>query len=451
MSVSKREADAILKSLSLGVVPRAGLRHVAVGRLREIAAVKQDLDHIREGGAAVRFVIGRPGSGKSFLLQLARAYALENKFVVADADFSPEHRLHGSNGQALATYRELTKNLSTQARPEGNALPAVIERWISNVQVTVSTKTDQPVGTPEFATAVKAQIMTTIGSMQELVHGFDFAMVVGAYYQGYQEGNDALKANAIRWLRGEFNTRSEAREALDVRSIIDDDNYYDYLKVIARFAHDIGYAGLLVCLDEAVYLYKITHSAARSNNYEKILSIVNDCLQGRGGYFGFIFGGTPEFLEDQRRGLFSYEALRTRLSESRFASAELRDYSAPVLMLPPLTADEIFALLQKVRTIHREHVPGSRVLDDAAVVAYMEESLCRIGAKEFATPRDLVREFVNLLNLMTQYPDKSWQEIVRGMPAPVGPAGETPPQAPEETDSGSGADPLDRFNDFKIG
>lgn len=450
MPISKREAIVILNSLNAGVVPRFGLRHIAVGRLREIAAIKQDLDCIREGGSTVRFVIGRFGSGKSFLLQLARSYALENKFVVADADFSPERRLCGSDGQGLAIYRELMKNLSTRTKPDGNALPTIIERWISNIQATVSTKTGLTNAAPELVTAVKSEIMTTINSMQELVHGFDFGTVINLYYQGYQEGNDELKTNAIRWLRGEFHTQSEARGALGVRSIIDDDNFYDYLKVIARFAHDVGYAGLLVCLDEAVNLYKITHSLARNNNYEKILSIVNDCLQGRGGYFGFIFCGTQEFLEDQHRGLFSYEALRTRLMGSKFANGYLQDFSGPVIFLPPLAPEEIFVLLQKVRDIHHEYIPGSRTLDENAILAYMEESLRRIGAKEFSTPRDLVREFVSLLNLLTQYPDRSWQEIVKGLPAPDTEAEKPSSTLPTEKSMTDGGEPLDRFTDVKV-
>ena len=448
MPISKREANAILSSLGAGVVPRTGLRHIAVGRLREIAAIKQDLDRIRDGGATVRFVIGRFGSGKSFMLQLARTYALENKFLVADADFSPERRLYGSGGQALATYRELMKNLSTQTRPDGNALPAIIERWISGVQSEVATKQSLEAGIPEFAEAVKTNIIATVNGMEELVHGFDFGTVLSAYYQGYIEGNDTLKNSAIQWLRGEFNTKTEAREALGVRSIIDDDNFYDYLKIIARFAHDVGYAGFLVCLDEAVNLYKITNSTARSGNYEKVLSILNDSLQGRAGYFGFIFGGTPEFLEDQRRGLFSYEALRTRLSESRFVNKDMRDYSGPVLTLPSLTPEEIYVLLQKIRDLHRETVPQSQGLEDQAIVAYMEESLRRIGAKEFATPRDLIREFVNLLNLLAQYPDKSWQNILSGLPV-------TSPQPVESSEavkdpSQNTTEPLDRFTDFKV-
>lgn len=445
MPIPKREANAILSSLNAGLVPRVGLRHIAVGRLREIGALKQDLDQIKEGGATVRFVIGRFGSGKTFMLQLARSLALDNKFVVADADFSPERRLQGANGQGLALYREIMRNVSTQTRPDGNALPAIIERWISNVQASVSAQQKIPGGTTAFAEAVQAQIMATVSAMEELVHGFDFGSVVSAYYRGYVESNDELKSAALRWLRGEFNTKTEANEALGVRAIIDDDNYYDYLKVLARFAHDVGYAGLMVCLDEAVNLYKITHAISRSNNYEKILNIVNDTLQGRATYIGFIFGGTPEFLQDGRRGLFSYEALRSRLATSRFATEELRDFSSPVLDLPPLTPEEIYVMLQKVRDIHRDSLPNSRAVDNDAIIKYMEESLRRVGAKEFATPRDLVREFVTLLNLLTQYPDKTWQEILSGLPTPT----ITIPDesAPAEMDED---DPLARFSEFKV-
>jgi len=449
--VSKREATAIFNSLSAGVVPRTGLRHIAVGRLREVAAIKNDLDHIREGGAAVRFIIGRYGSGKSFMLQLIRTYALESKFVVADADFTPERWLQGSGGRGVATYRELMKNLSTQTRPDGNALSAIIERWISNLQAEVSGEGKAAQGTPEFAEAVKARIMSSVNSMEELVHGYDFGRVISLYYDAYVTGNEELKTNAIRWLRGEFGTKTEAREALGVRSIIEDDNFYDYLKVIAKFATRIGYAGLLVCLDEAVNLYKITQSVSRNSNYEKILSIVNDSLQGRAGHFGFIFGGTPEFLEDTRRGLFSYEALRSRLSGSRFVTDDMRDYSSPVLSLPPLTPEEIFVLLKKVRDLHRESVPGSRGLEDDAIVAYMEESLRRAGATEFATPRDLVREFVNLQNLLSQYPERSWREILTGVP-PVETAAQEPGTGLERPDSTQqDEDPLSRFSDFRIG
>lgn len=438
----KREAKTILNSLSAGVVPRTGLRHLSVGRLPEVAALKSDLDHNREGGATVRFVIGRFGSGKSFLLQLMRTYALESKFVVADADFSPERRLFGSGDEAIATYRELMKNLSTQTRPDGNALPTIIEKWISGIQTNVAAENNLEHGSPQFVSQVKNRIVSTLNEMQELVHGYDFASVLAAYYQSYSDNNDEMKANAIRWLRGEFSTKTEAFAALKVRSIIDSDNFYDYLKVLAVFFEKIGYAGLVVCLDEAAYLYKITNSVSRNNNYEAILSIVNDCLQGKAAHIGFLIGGTPEFLEDQRRGLFSYEALRSRLAANRFLGEGLQDFTGPVLKLSSLTAEEIYVLLQKIRDIHRDQATTAVQMTDQDVHAYMEETLRRMGAREFTTPRELVREFVNLLNLLVQYPDKTWQEIVMGLPA-------LKESSPEEN-TAPGDDPLNRFSDFKV-
>ena len=443
MSITKREAKTILTSLSAGVVPRTGLRHISVGRLPEVAALKNDLDHNREGGATVRFVIGKFGSGKSFLLQLMRTYALESKFVVADADFSPERRLFGSGDEAIATYRELMKNLSTQTRPDGNALPTIIERWISGIQTSVATESGLDHASPEFVGQVKNRIFSTLNDMQELIHGFDFGSVLAAYYQGYADNNEELKSSALRWLRGEYATKKEAYDALKIRTIINSDNFYDYLKVFAVFFQKIGYSGFTVCLDEAAYLYTITNSVSRKNNYEVILSIINDCLQGKASYIGFIFGGTPEFMEDQRRGLFSYEALRSRLAGNRFLGEGLQDFTGPVIKLSSLTAEEIFVLLQKIREIHQSQAAAPVKMTDQDIHAYMEETLRRMGAREFTTPRELVREFVNLLNLLVQYPDKTWQEIVMGLPAPKE---EQPQDLPPTADE----DPLGRFSDFKV-
>ncbi|RJP53355.1 MAG: biotin carboxylase [Anaerolineaceae bacterium] len=443
MSITKREAKTILTSLSAGVVPRTGLRHISVGRLPEVAALKSDLDHNREGGATVRFVIGRFGSGKSFLLQLMRTYALESKFVVADADFSPERRLFGSGDEAIATYRELMKNLSTQTRPDGNALPTIIERWISGIQTGVATESGLDHGSPEFVSQVKSRILSTLNDMQELIHGFDFGSVLAAYYQGYAENNEELKSSALRWMRGEYGTKTEAYAALKIRTIIDSDNFYDYLKVFAIFFRKIGYSGFTVCLDEAAYLYTITNSVSRKNNYEAILSIINDCLQGKAAHIGFIFGGTPEFLEDQRRGLFSYEALRSRLASNRFLGEGLQDFTGPVIKLSSLTTEEIFVLLQKIREIHQSQAAAPVKMTDQDIHAYMEETLRRMGAREFTTPRDLVREFVNLSNLLDQYPEKTWQEIVMGLPAPK-------EDQPQDVSISNDEDPLDRFSDFKV-
>lgn len=443
MTITKREAKTILTSLGAGVVPRTGLRHISVGRLPEVAALKSDLDHNRDGGATVRFVIGKFGSGKSFLLQLMRTYALESKFVVADADFSPERRLFGSGDEAIATYRELMKNLSTQTRPDGNALPTIIERWISSIQTNVATESGLDHASPEFVGQVKNRIFSTLNDMQELIHGFDFGSVLAAYYQGYADNNEELKSSALRWLRGEYTTKKEAYDALKIRTIINSDNFYDYLKVFAVFFKKIGYSGFTVCLDEAAYLYTITNSVSRKNNYEVILSIINDCLQGKASHIGFIFGGTPEFMEDQRRGLFSYEALRSRLAGNRFLGEGLQDFTGPVIKLSSLTIEEIFVLLQKIREIHQGQAAAPVKITDQDIHAYMEETLRRMGAREFTTPRELVREFVNLLNLLVQYPDKTWQEIVMGLPAPK-------EEQPQDNTPSNDENPLDRFNDFKV-
>ena len=447
MAIPRREATAILNSLAAGVTPRAGLRHIAVGRLKEVNALKQDLDQVSGGGASIRFIIGRYGSGKSFLLQLIRSYALDSKFVVADVDFSPERRLFGSGDEAIATYRELARNMSTQTRPDGNALPTIIEKWISGVQAQVALENAEAAGSPGFIHAVQQKIVHTLSTMREMVHGFDFAQVINAYYRGYILGDDDLKNNAIRWLRGEFPNKTEASQTLGVKAIIDSDNYYDYLKIMARFVRDVGYAGLLVCFDEAAYLYKISNSISRKNNYEAILTILNDCLQGKASSIGFIFGGTPEFMEDQRRGLFSYEALRSRLSGNRFANEELQDLSGPVLKLPLLTNEEIFVLLQKVRDIYNGTLPVQLEVTDKAIHGFMESTLRRIGAREFTTPRELIRDFVNLLNLLVQYPEKKIEDIA-GQFAPTS-SGQDPTAIAAE-DVKDENDPLNRFTNFKV-
>jgi len=456
--LSKREATTILSALAAGVVPRAGLRHIAVGRLKEVSALKQDLDQVASGGATVRFVVGRYGSGKSFLLQLIRSYALESKFVVADMDFSPDRRLYGTSDEGLATYRELVRNISTMTRPDGNALPAIIEKWISTLQSRITAEKGLAPDSPEFINAVKSAIHITLDEMEGLVHGYDFGLVIGAYYQGYIQNDDTMKSNAIRWLRGEFNNRTEAYQALKVRSIIDSDNYYDYLKILARFVREVGYAGLMVCFDEGAYLYKISNSISRKNNYEQILTILNDCLQGKASYISIIFSGTPEFIEDQRRGLYSYEALRSRLSSNRFASAELQDFSGPVLRLPSLTLEEIFVLLQKVRDIYNGTGPVKVQVTDPSLTAFMEDALNRVGAREFSTPRELIRDFVSAINILVQHPERTWDEIVGGI-SPSTPIADpveaaiideaTIPAAKAGSDS-VGDDPLDRFSDFKV-
>ena len=411
--VPRRISQALLSSLGAGVVPRIGLEYVAVGRRVEIEALLRDLESIADGGAACRFIIGRYGAGKSFLLQLLRGNALERGFVVADADLSPERRLAGSQGQGVATYRELIKNLSTKARPEGGALSAMLERWIAAIQASV-VQSGIDHDDPGFDQVVEQRIAANAHEMQDLVSGFDFAKVIIAYFRGYRNDDDALKDAALRWLRGEFTTKTDARLALDVRVIIDDANWYDYLKLLARFSVSVGYKGLLVMVDEMVNLYKITNSVSREANYEKLLAMFNDTMQGRAEYLGLFFAGTPQFLEDPRRGLFSYEALRSRLGETRFARDGVRDTAGPVLRIPILTSEELVVLLQRLAAIHEAHYRESYYLAIDDYRSFLEETMHRLGAESLMTPRPVIRDFIAALNIVQQHPGATFAQVIGG-------------------------------------
>ena len=410
--VSKRISSAILQSLGAGVVPRTGAEHIAVGRKVEIEALLHDLDDIiADGGATFRLIVGRYGSGKSFLLQLLRNYAFQGNFVVADADLSPQRRLTGSKNQGLALYRELLNNMATRTRPDGNAFATLLEKWISNIQSEIMKSGVSP-SSPGFASSVEQKIHDTVRDMEGMVHGFDFATVINAYWRGHQNGDDELKGAALRWLRGEYSTKTEARQALDVRVIIDDESWYDYIKLMAYFVRNIGYKGLIIFIDEAVNLYKISHTVSRNNNYERLLTIFNDTLQGKAEYLGVLIGATPQMVEDTRRGLFSYEALKTRLEESRFAREGLRDMSGPLVRLDILSHSEIYVLLQTIREIHGIHYKYDPKISDEQIKDFMSEVLSRIGADSLLTPREVIRDFVALLNILQQNPQETFESLL---------------------------------------
>lgn len=411
--IPRRVTTALFNALTAGVVPRTGIEHIVVGRKTQIEALLGDLDNVSEGGAGFRVIAGRYGAGKSFLLQLLRNYAMNRNFVVADVDLSPERRLTGSRGQGLGTYRELTRNLSTRVRQDGGALSAILEKWISGLQQEVISTGLTP-SDPQFTSAVETRIHEAVSDLEGLVHGFDFASVISAYWRGYRTDNDELKNAALKWLRGEYSTRTEARDALGVRVIIDDDTWYDYVKLLATFVTAIGYAGLVIVIDEAVNLYKITQTVSRSANYEKLLTMLNDTLQGRASHLQILIGATPQMVEDPRRGLFSYDALRTRLEQSRFVRDGLTDSTSPVLNLDTLTNEEVFALLHTLRRLHGLHHGYEPTVTDDDLVAFMQEVLGRLGAAGFLTPRDVTRDFVTLLNLLRQNPDQTFLGLVQG-------------------------------------
>ncbi|MDR1211514.1 MAG: ATP-binding protein [Spirochaetaceae bacterium] len=409
--IPKRISTAVLSALQAGVVPRIGLEYLAVGRKKEIETVLQDLEDLSGGAGAFRFIVGRYGSGKSFFLQALRNYAMDRDFVVADADLSPEKRLSGSAGQGLQTYRELTQRLSTKLRPEGGALEAMLQKWIGGIQQELRNEGESG---GDLASKVEWKMFQLVSSMEDFAHGFDFAQVVAAYYRAFLKGDDEKKRNAVRWLRGEYSTRTEARVALGTGEIISDENWYDYAKLFAVFSAKIGYRGLLLFIDESVNLYKIANRQSRENNYEKLLSLFNDVMQGKARHLGIYLGGTPQFVEDARRGLFSYAALKSRLSENRFVRQGYPDFTGPILRLARLSHEEIFVLLERITEIHAQHYDWTPPLGEEELTAFMELVFASPGADEFITPREITRDFLGLLNLLKDDSGSDFYRVIKG-------------------------------------
>ena len=404
--VPKRVAAVILNSLKGGVVPRIGLPYITVGREVEIQALLTDLALISDGGASFRFLVGQYGAGKSFLLQTIRTHAMGEGFVVADADLSPERRLQGGQGQGLATYRELIRNLSTKTRPEGGALTLVLDKWVANIQAEEeAVAAGGPTG---------AGLREQFANLEEMVHGFEFTRVLGMYRTALTQGDDEMKSRTVKWLRGEYRTKTEARAELGISTVIDDDSWYDYIKLFARFLTGAGYRGMLVLIDELVNLYKIPNAITRQYNYEKILQMYNDTLQGKAQHLGIIMGGTPTSIEDRRRGVFSYEALRSRLTQGRFAREGMRDMLAPIIRLQPLTYEELLVLIEKLAQIHAGYFGYEGDLDEGDLADFLKIEFGRVGADTHLTPREVIRDFIELLDIMCQNPDVTLKDLLNG-------------------------------------
>ena len=396
--VPKRVAAVILNSLKGGVVPRIGLPYITVGREVEIRALLTDLSLIADGGASFRFLVGRYGAGKSFLLQTIRTHAMGEGFVVADADLSPERRLQGGQGQGLATYRELIRNISTKTRPEGGALNLILDRWVASC-----------------ADADESAVNAQLAPLEEMVHGFDFVRMLRRYRTAVSEGDEGAMSRVTKWIRGEYRTKSEARAELGSSTIISDDDWYDYVKLIARFLVCSGYKGMLVLIDELVNLYKIPNAITRQYNYEKILTMYNDTLQGKAQYLGMIMGGTPTSIEDRRRGVFSYEALRSRLAQGRFARDDLKDMLAPIIRLQPLTYEELLVLIEKLMQIHAGYFGWTPTLTENDLVDFLKIEFGRVGANTHLTPREVIRDFIELLDILCQNPDANVAELLQSV------------------------------------
>ncbi|MCB9845475.1 MAG: ATP-binding protein [Phycisphaeraceae bacterium] len=433
--ISERERGAILASLGAGVVPAIGLHHIQVGRREEIAAVLNDLARVEDAGAMIRFIVGRYGSGKTFFLNLVRTVALERKHVVVRADITIDRRLQGGGGRARELYAELMRNLATRSRPDGGGLPGLVERWVGDVALAV-----KDAGGADGD--VERRVFEDLGPIRELVGGHDFAAVLAQYYRGFAANDDALQEAALRWLRAEFGTKTEARQALGVRSIIDDDAIYEHLKLMAAFVRLAGYRGLIVAIDElAVLSHRLNNKLARDRNYEAILRILNDCLQGSVEGLGFLLAATDDCVHDKRRGLASYEALASRLAPNRFASDDLVDRTGPLIQLQSLSPEDCFVMLANIRRVFARADDGQSLLPDEGIRAYLEDCHQRMGAASFLTPRETVRDFVGLLQVLEQNPQKPWMDLLPNAPRSASPsAGSQPAPPPPETPRGDDSD-----------
>lgn len=405
MKIPKRIASTVINSLKGGVVPRVGLPYITVGRDREITALLHDIDIVADGGATFRFIMGKYGSGKSFLLQTMRTYVMDRNFVVVDCDLSPERRLQGAKGQGLATYKELIKNMSTKTKPEGGALTLILDRWINNIQSDVISREGIEIGSQELSDRVGKEIYFVINSLSEMVHGFDFARLLDMYYKSYVNGDDDMKSRVVKWFRGEYSTKTEVKQELGVNIIITDEDWYEYIKLFATFLKLAGYSGLMIMIDELVNIYKIPQSITRQYNYEKILTMYNDALQGKASYLGIIMCGTPQCIEDQRRGVYSYEALRSRLAEGRFATKDVSDMLAPVIKLAPLTYEQMLVLTEKLTDIHSQLFEYTPRLTQDDLITFIKIEYERVGADTHITPREIIRDFIELLDIVYQNPE----------------------------------------------
>jgi hypothetical protein len=404
--IRAKERDAIIQSLKAGVTPKVGIQHIQVGRINELKALVQDIERVSDGGSVFRLIIGEYGSGKTFFLSVVRAIALERKLVTISADLSPDRRIHASSGQARNLYSELMRNMSTRNKPDGNALTSVVEKFITEAR-----KDADATGKD-----INAAIHERLGSLSELVGGYDFAKVIESYWMGYEQDREDLKNNAIKWLRAEYSTKTDARKDLGVRTIITDASFYDALKLMSLFIRQAGYQGLIVNLDEMVNLYKLNSTQARTSNYEQILRILNDCLQGSAEHLGFLLGGTPEFLLDPRKGLYSYEALQSRLAGNNFAKqAGVIDYSSPALHLASLTPEELYILLKNLRHVYAGGDETAYLVPDESLKAFLQHCSQTIGDAYFRTPRNTIKAFLDMLAVIDQNPSITWGSLITSL------------------------------------
>lgn len=401
--IKTKEREIIIQSLRSGVVPRLGLQHIQVGRSDELKSFISNITTIANGGTSFRLVIGEYGSGKTFFLSLVRSIALQQGLVTMNADLSPTKRLHGTDGQVRLLLSELIASLSTRTKQDGNALQNILEKFIAMAR----TEAEQ------HQRNVRSVIHEQLSELNEFPGGYAFAQVIKKYWEAYEEGNNILKDCTLRWLKAEYTTKTDSLRDVGVREFIDDSSLFNTLRLYSILIQKAGYKGLLICMDEMVNLYKISNSISRKANYEEILNILNNTLQGTLTNIGFIMSGTPEFLTDGNRGLYSYEALKSRLAENSFSKKlGLVDYNSTVLRLSNLTKEELYLLLKNLRNVFAGGDESKYLVPDEALLAYLNHCANKIGDSYFRTPRNTIKGFLDLLSMLEQYPDLQWSDMI---------------------------------------
>ena len=394
--INKRIAKTVLHALSGGTVPDNGLPYIAVGRRDEVAALTQDMEQVAEGYSTFRLLEGPYGTGKSFMLKLVKNEALLRGFVVMECELAPERKLCGTKREGLETYRCLMSRMSTRTCPGGNALEEVLDTWLDGCRERAAEEGIE--GEQELLDAVLKYGQPLKKKLTALPHGFDFYEVFWIYIKSALTGGLDQKDRALRWMRGEYRNRTEAKKALKVNAVIEDGDWFSYLKLWAVLVREIGYTGLYVLLDELTQITRnIVHSTTREHNFERLLSIYNDCYGNEARYMGMILCGIPSSIHDSKRGIFSYEALKSRLSNSSLQGEDL--YHAPVIRLSMLTAEEFVTLLERLEAMHALLHEREGYFTEEERIRFVNHEYHRIAASNHLTPREFIRDFLTILDL----------------------------------------------------
>ncbi|WP_394022996.1 ATP-binding protein [Anaerococcus martiniensis] len=413
--INLKEASIIIKSLEGGVVPNMGVQHLLVGRNREVEEVIKILDNVADGESDIRFWVGDFGSGKSFMLATIEQIALQKNFVVSTLDLNPSRRFYATDRKAVALYTEIIDNIKTKTLKSGNVLSSIIEEWLNQIFSRVSEDLNVEISEileGEYQKEVTNEILNIIGDFSAVGLSFEFGQAIVKFYEGFINDNRLLKTNAIRWLRGDITTKTEAKKELSINQIINDDNWFDALKNMSELLLGIGYSGFVVNFDEAVNLYKIPQSVTRERNYERILNIYNEAKSNIAKGLFINFGATRKTIFDENRGFSSYGALKGRLGSEESMDNKLVNTNRTVLGLKPLSNEEIYTLLENLVNVYNVHYKESIEISQREIITYMEGQLNRPGADEFLTPRAVIKDFIEILDLKRQNSNVDLMDII---------------------------------------